>query len=78
MSDNEATGETAGNIQDVRSALTAACAKAGGQRTYAREHRLSSAYISQVITGKIKPGPKILRLLGLQRRITYHPTDPAP
>jgi len=36
-------------------------------RSLARKMRISAAYLSDVLTGKMEPGPKILNYLGLER-----------
>ena len=43
----------------------------GSQRSLAAKLGISDVYLSDVLTGKRTPGPKILRALGLQQRIVY-------
>jgi hypothetical protein len=42
-------------------------------RRVARELGLSSSYLHGVLTGQRRPGPKVLRALGLMREVVYHP-----
>ena len=51
-------------------ALIAAVAEAGSQRKFAREHGLSTGYVSLILNGRRQPGPKLLAALGLRKRKT--------
>ena len=55
---------------EVRALLRAECEKAGGQRAWAREHGVSGAYVSQVLTGVKLPSDAVTIPLGLIRRET--------
>lgn len=50
---------------DFRARLRAACAEAGGLRSFARGCGFSPAYVSQVATGKEPPGERLGHILGL-------------
>lgn len=52
---------------DVLLLLREACAAAGGQTRWARQHGLSHAYVGDVIHSRRGPGDSILRALGLQK-----------
>jgi hypothetical protein len=52
---------------DVRARLRDECCRRGGQRAWARVHDVADTYVSGVISGRLEPGPKILRALGLAR-----------
>jgi hypothetical protein len=58
---------------DVRNLLSRACDQAGGIRSWAREHGLSAAYVSDVLAKRREPGPSICEAFGLQAecKITY-------
>ena len=43
----------------------------GNQTAWARTHGLAQAYVSQVATGRKKPGPTILAALGLELVAEY-------
>lgn len=47
-------------------------------RTYtalAGEAGTSIAYVSQVMNGKKEPGPELLKMLGVEKRVVYRSTD---
>lgn len=56
---------------DVRERLRAAIREAGSQKAYAEQHKLSEAYISDVLRGRREPARKILEALGLVRVVGY-------
>ena len=51
---------------DVRALLHKATDKAGGVRAWARTHKLSAAYVSDVRLGRRSLGPAILDALGVE------------
>ncbi len=60
--------------EDEVALLVASFAKAaGGVRSLAREWNISPSMISDLITGRRGPGPKVLKVLGLQRvvKVTF-------
>lgn len=57
--------------EKVRENLAYACGRAGSAVNWAREHKISPAYISDVLNGRKEPGEKILGALGLVRIIDY-------
>lgn len=63
---------------DVRAMLQVACDRAGGIRAWARQHKLSAAYISDILLGRRGAGPSILKALGLVaiRETTYRKARP--
>lgn len=54
--------------EQVRARLTEYVAQHGRATTCARGD-FNASYLSQVLTGKTPPSPKVLELLGLQRAI---------
>lgn len=46
---------------------------AGNQSAWAKAHHMSSAYVSDVLSGKCAPGAKILTALGLVKIVSYQP-----
>lgn len=55
----------------VRLLLALACRKAGGQKAFAGQHKISAPYINDVILGRRMPGKKILAALKLVRVVMY-------
>jgi hypothetical protein len=47
--------------------LLRACAKAGGQKTWAEARGMSQQHVSDVLNRRREPGPKVLDALGLER-----------
>lgn len=48
-----------------------ACVVAGSQYQWATKHKLSQAYVNDVIQGRRRPGPGITVALGLVREVVY-------
>lgn len=65
------------DANQVRTQLRRATEKAGTALNWARAHDVSTAYLSDVMTGKRQPGEKILDALGLERVVTYR-RKPSP
>lgn len=56
-------------VENVRAMLAT---KAGENRSeYARKNGLSPSYINEIIKGTREPGDKVLKVLGLERVVTY-------
>lgn len=49
------------------------CDAWGGQRAFCASVGLSETLISLVLAGKQKPGPKIARALGYQKKVVFVP-----
>lgn len=43
----------------------------GSQRAAALKLGITQAYLSDLILGKRKPGPRVLKALGIERDVTY-------
>lgn len=56
---------------DVRCLLKHQCEAAGSQANWAREHRISAAYLNDVLEGRRGIGPAIMRRMGLQKVVMY-------
>ena len=54
------------NVEAVKKLLIDEVAKAGSYRSLSQSWGIDKSYISLVVTGKSRPGPKILRQLGLR------------
>lgn len=65
-------------IDDVRRLLKDACAKAGGQKHWARNVGLSAQFVGDVIMGKRAPGPRMLHGLGLTATVVYRKAKREP
>ncbi len=59
------------NTREVLALLRAECEKAGSQRAWARRHKLSAAYVSDVLLGRREPAESICRALGLKRDMKF-------
>lgn len=59
----------------VRELLRGACKRAGTQKQFAIQHKLSASYINDVLKGKRMAGPSILKALKLKKHHHYeeHP-----
>lgn len=53
-------------------------AHASSIRAVAREAKCSAAYVSDVLSGKRAPGPKILAYLGIEKAVRYRKLSEAP
>lgn len=56
--------------EQIREVLLRKRLKVGG-RALASSIGVSEAHISQVISGKNPPGPKVLALLGMEKKVMY-------
>jgi hypothetical protein len=56
---------------DVRTMLRRACREAGAAVSWAKAHKLSPAYVSDVLNGRRDPGPAICDALGIEAEMTY-------
>ena len=54
--------------------LRAECEKLGSQRAFARRHKLSAAYVSDVLLGRRDPAEAICKALGIKRTVTFKST----
>jgi hypothetical protein len=60
-------------VEDVRAMLRTAVEAAGSQIAWARAHRLSGVYVSDVLHGRREPAGKILAALGMEKIVMYRP-----
>ena len=58
-------------VADVRCRLAQACEDESSQYQWATKHKLSPAYVSDVLRGKRDPGDGILKALKLKKIIRY-------
>lgn len=66
------------SANQVRQLLADKCKAAGGQAHWAKKHKVSPAYVSDVLLKRRAPGEAIARALGLEeRRIWVSLTAPA-
>ena len=56
---------------DVRTLLALAVEQAGGQRAWAQHAGVSPAWVNSILRQHRKPGPAVLRALGL-RHVSYY------
>lgn len=59
------------NVETVRALLRKAVEEAGGQRAWARKHKVSPMYVSYVLSGDREPGEAVLKPLGMERVVSY-------
>lgn len=57
--------------EQVVERLRAACTVAGGQKQFALTHKLTPAYVHDVLHGRRAPADRILKALGLERVTIY-------
>lgn len=62
------------NELELRDKLKAQC-DASNQTAVAESLGLTLSYVNDVLHMRRRPGPKMLRAMGLQQRITYVPLD---
>lgn len=62
------------NEKGVRDLLRARCDDYGSQYQFATKYKLSPQYVCDVIKGRRKPGPSMLKALGLRSRTYYETT----
>jgi hypothetical protein len=55
----------------VMQRLRGAIAAAGSENAWAAENAISQTYVNYVMRGVIKPGPKLLKALGLKKVTSY-------
>lgn len=60
-------------ITDILTVLAKAVGKAGSQAQWCAEHKVSTAYLSDVLNGRRDPGKKILDALGFEPVTLYRP-----
>lgn len=53
-------------IADVQQLLAERCARSGGQRAFARAHKMNAQYVSQVLSGQRPPSEKLCKVLGIK------------
>lgn len=59
------------SLYEVLALLARECAEAGSQAAWARHHKLSDAYVSDVLRERREPGAAILAALGVERVVAY-------
>lgn len=59
------------DAKEFKKHLFKAILEAGGQTDFAKAHKLSTSYVNDCLHGRRKPGPKILKSLGLKAVISY-------
>lgn len=59
------------DINGVVARLQKSVNAAGGQGAWAYKHHVSVAYVSGVLSGRLMPGNKITRALGLEKALLW-------
>jgi DNA-binding transcriptional regulator YdaS (Cro superfamily) len=61
------------DIEDVMRLVQAECDKAGSASAWARKLGVTRAYMSDILSRRRDPGPKVLDALGLEKvtRVSY-------
>lgn len=63
-------------VEKVRGLLALKVASSGGAAAFARLNSLSPSYVGDVLYERREPGEKILKVLGLEKVITYRKAVP--
>lgn len=58
-------------VEEFRHEVKLACIAAGSQRAFALKNGISPAYVGEVLDGTRLPGPLMLEVMGMRRRVTY-------
>lgn len=58
---------------EFRERVRLACVAAGSQRSFALANGMSPAYLGEVLSGTRQPGPLLLRVMRMRRRVSYEP-----
>ena len=61
----------ADNADEVRSDLVVACCSAGGQKAFAEKHKLSPAYVNDMIQGRRYISDDVAYILGWERKVRF-------
>lgn len=61
-------------LGELRQALHNICQDAGSIKKWATQNNLAFSYVSSVIRGDMKPGPKILKAMGLRKSFSAKKT----
>lgn len=59
------------STDDVLRILFDRCLREGSQKLWAERHKISPAYVSDVLRGNREPGDSILKALQLRKVVTY-------
>lgn len=59
------------SADDFRQLLRDECADVGSIRQFGRIHKLTAGHVSRVIRGEKEPGPKLLKVFGLEAVVAY-------
>ena len=58
-------------VHDVMRMLKKLIAASGSQKNWAEANGISAAYVSDVLKRRADPGPLLLKVLGLERVVSY-------
>lgn len=64
------------NVDEFRERVRLACVAAGSQRQFARAHGMSPAYLGEVLNGTRDPGPLIMGVMRVRKKIIYELVPP--
>lgn len=62
------------SADDVRRAIAREAEALGSVTEWAKQKKVSQAYVAHVLQGRQEPGKKLLDVLGLRRKVTYERT----
>ena len=65
--------EHALTLDDLIDQLRAEVERSGGMRALARKWDVTAGHVSRVLRKEKRPGPLMLKRLGLRERVTYEP-----
>lgn len=66
------------NVEEFRERVRLACVAAGSQRSFAHEHGMSPAYLAEILSGSRSPGPLLLQVMRMRKRVIYEPMPADP
>jgi hypothetical protein len=66
------------DIDQLKALLGNRCDQAGSQRAWASQNDISPAHVNDVLKGHRGPGAKILKALGLIKRVDYQKRNDHP
>lgn len=59
------------SLDEILIELRKTCQTAGGQSNLARQWGIAQSHISEVLSGKVAPGPTLLRAMGVAGGTVY-------
>ena len=61
--------------EELREQLELEARALGGQKAWAKRHRLSTAYVNDLVHGRKEITSRVARMLGYERRVVFVPRN---